>query len=739
MKIMAKSLRFLLLVFALFGGGMLSYADPAALRSIQEIRRLPPAPGKKLPVLVEGQVLWAQPFTGSIFMYHEGGCIYVNRIGGKSDPNRFSAGEMVRVKGRVSGKRDYAPSIVATTVRSLGQAALPVARPFLLSELYSTMNDCDWVQLSGRVVSMRVFRGESVGPNIVFQIQFHTELLSVQVPMTEDSVKKAEALMFHQVHFNAVVGTQANMNRQIVGRIFFVNRVDDLEVVVEDAVTGGSRRKPIEELALHLDDLRRPVTTCGLVTHAEAQHLYLRGEKACIQVTGMLPPDVGIGDSVEINGFALSGPISPSFLARDIRIVEHGPAPEPVPLHLNEELRRRWGFFPDSSLNQELVQIDARLIDVTESFGLATGLREQLLLCRQGKYVFRVKLPFLPSEKEGLVPGARLRITGICNLTRSQERSWRLYIDWFWVQPRSLADVEILAPAPWWTAGRLVCLLAVVLGVTGLFLAWITALRRTVDKQTGVIAEKIEHESIYEERQRIARELHDNLQQGLTGSAIRLESSCRLLDVHCSNLFAELRKMADAEAAGMTPVRADHLRERFELEFGRDREEFKVVQKMLSYCDSESRNSIMDLRGGLLEQMDLPEAVREALEPLVAECGAALTVEVTGPRRRLQQIAERNLLMVVREAASNAVRHGHPAVLRVELNYGKTSLALCIEDDGGGFDLAVQGQTRHFGLCGMRERINRLNGKIEFESHRGEGTRIRVLLPSLAGWEIDQV
>ncbi|QBG45910.1 hypothetical protein EGM51_00225 [Verrucomicrobia bacterium S94] len=106
--------------------------------------------------------------------------------------------------------------------------------------------------------------------------------------------------------------------------------------------------------------------------------------------------------------------------------------------------------------------------------------------------------------------------------------------------------------------------------------------------------------------------------------------------------------------------------------------------------------------------------------------------------KRLKQIADRNLLMVAREAVTNAVRHGNPTEIRVELTYWASSLSMTIYNNGKGFDPEQLPPAGHFGVRGMHERINRIKGELNIESDLEKGTTVTVELPSLKEWELEQ-
>ncbi|MDZ8117541.1 sensor histidine kinase [Pontiella agarivorans] len=707
--------------------------------NLTSLRALPlEKASQKLPVRVEAQVMWIHATGNGLFLHDGKRGIYAQKPGAAGALSRFVPGDIVRVEGKTN-EGFFSTSIFVDRIERLGNKPLPEARPFYTFELYSTQIDCDWVWLAGRIISKSVQMDGSSGRSLTLELMVNSVPVHVQMPWTEEVEKQVDELMFSRVKFNAVAGTQFNMNRQVVGRTFFVNTPDQFELIDNFKPGEGIAILPIHELMRAGDAHHRlPKGTKGMVTYVSDSHLYLRGEKACIKVMTRGRAEVAAGDCIEVEGVVLPNPISPDFAAREIRLVERtGRLPEPIPLTLNDELRARWDNFPEASLNYELVKLDAELVDITESFGLTTGHREKILLCRQGSYLFEAKIPHYAELSEDLKPGAIIRLQGICNLTRSEERSWRLYVDWFWLQLRWASDVAVLSPAPWWTPGRLLWMLGAGSGLTMLILVWVAALRRTVRKQTGVIADQVERETISDERQRIARELHDNLEQGLAGMAIQLRGAQRVLELNREKRLSSIRTLLKRVGTEQKGIR-EHLKQEAEeviSDSDRNRHAIEVVQGMLAHCSQESRSSIMDLRGGILERLDFISALKETLEPLARGGGATFELKVTGEVRKLNQAAERNLLLIVKEAVANATEHAGPETVTVELDYRNDSLIIRIMDDGAGFEPACASKAGHFGLLGMQERVNQLKGMLEIESRPGEGTCVKIHISSTMEWE----
>lgn len=203
--------------------------------------------------------------------------------------------------------------------------------------------------------------------------------------------------------------------------------------------------------------------------------------------------------------------------------------------------------------------------------------------------------------------------------------------------------------------------------------------------------------TVLDERNRMARELHDTLAQDFAGIATQL-----------SGVASALR--ADPSAAER------HL---------------DVARRMTQHSLTEARRSILDLRSSALTEGDL----RAALESMAREttAGADVAIEVSGDASpRLDRQTEHQLLRMAQEAVANAVKHARARRVEIELRHTQTHATLTIRDDGIGFDpdLAFMAARGHFGLLGMRERARRLGGDVRFESAPGAGTSIIVTVPA---------
>jgi signal transduction histidine kinase/ligand-binding sensor domain-containing protein len=199
------------------------------------------------------------------------------------------------------------------------------------------------------------------------------------------------------------------------------------------------------------------------------------------------------------------------------------------------------------------------------------------------------------------------------------------------------------------------------------------------------------------ERNRISREWHDTLLAGFSAISLQLE------------------------AAMIEPAQTS----------ARVREILNVTRKMVRHYRAEARRVIWDLRESITEPISLENAVTNALQQAVEGREIAYEVNLSGIVIAISKEVEHNLLRVCQEALSNAVRHGSPRHLRVDLRYGEVDLTVRVEDDGSGFEPA---QTRalkhgHFGLIIMQERMQRFGGTVMLTSEPGKGTVMEATVP----------
>jgi signal transduction histidine kinase len=223
-------------------------------------------------------------------------------------------------------------------------------------------------------------------------------------------------------------------------------------------------------------------------------------------------------------------------------------------------------------------------------------------------------------------------------------------------------------------------------------------LEEMIAENTGLQAQLLvqaREAGVGDERQRMAREIHDTLAQGLTGIITQLE--------------AAQQTASDAERER----RIDHAK--------------RLARDSLA----EARRSVQALRPQALEKGRLPDALAEEVARWSGTSGVPAEVETTGDPRALHPEVEVTLLRVAQEALANVAKHACASRAGVTLSYMEDVVTLDVRDDGAGFDGLASPAVGGFGLIGMRQRVHRLAGQLAIESEPGEGTAVSATLPAI--------
>ncbi len=193
------------------------------------------------------------------------------------------------------------------------------------------------------------------------------------------------------------------------------------------------------------------------------------------------------------------------------------------------------------------------------------------------------------------------------------------------------------------------------------------------------------------ERDRLAGEIHDSVQQGLSGAILQLDTTLKL------------------------PAVSGELRGRLD-----------VVRNMVSYARQEVQHAVWDMDSPLLATNDLGDALRKLLAFAVSNSPVP-TVSVAGTPVELSRVTTHHFLRIAQEATTNAVRHAQARAIEIRLEYQPDAVTLSIADDGAGFlpDSALN-QSGHFGLRGIRTRAQKLGGELTITSSPGAGTTIQI-------------
>jgi signal transduction histidine kinase len=145
----------------------------------------------------------------------------------------------------------------------------------------------------------------------------------------------------------------------------------------------------------------------------------------------------------------------------------------------------------------------------------------------------------------------------------------------------------------------------------------------------------------------------------------------------------------------------------------------------------EARQAVWDLRHSSANQSPLIDLF-DLARKLGNEYGANVDTEIEGERIPLDPVTDRTLLLVGREALRNSVSHGKPGRISVRIAFEGTRVRMEVRDDGKGFDsdFAMLESNGHFGIIGMRERVEQLGGAFVLKSRPGEGTVVTASFPT---------
>ncbi len=247
-------------------------------------------------------------------------------------------------------------------------------------------------------------------------------------------------------------------------------------------------------------------------------------------------------------------------------------------------------------------------------------------------------------------------------------------------------DVPVLA----WVA-----VVAVNIVVASLLMKYGTAVEARNRQLKAALAENqalAREAGIQEERRRMAGEIHDTLAQGLTGIVAQLEA----LD-HAHSRGGDWRRHLDTAA--------------------------QLARESLS----EARRSVRAVGPEALEDARLPEAIADVARRWSQINGVEAEVVTTGTARPMHPDVEVTLLRTAQEALANVGRHAHASRVGLTLSYMEDVVTLDVRDDGVGF---TPNGSAGFGLTAMRQRVQRLEGRLEVESEPGAGTAISASLPA---------
>lgn len=273
-------------------------------------------------------------------------------------------------------------------------------------------------------------------------------------------------------------------------------------------------------------------------------------------------------------------------------------------------------------------------------------------------------------------------------VAREQEQNLRRQRDEMEVRLRNLSGTVVKAE-------QLVSQVGVVLEYLGDRIGEAFAQMETLQNSQLIGARIIRSQE--EERCRVARDIHDGPAQAIAHLVFRVEVCERLIDT-------------DPE---------------------RVKEELKVLRGHIRNTLAEIRRIIFDLRPMAIDDLGLVPALRGILDVFREQYGLIAEIVVVGEERRAEGHIEIGIFRVAQEALNNVVKHAQALSVRIRVEFAAHGVTVIIEDDGRGFEESDDNSANgHFGLLGMRERLQILDGNLTIKSVPGRGTKVLITVPT---------
>jgi signal transduction histidine kinase len=207
--------------------------------------------------------------------------------------------------------------------------------------------------------------------------------------------------------------------------------------------------------------------------------------------------------------------------------------------------------------------------------------------------------------------------------------------------------------------------------------------------ETSAIAQKL---TVEQERTRMAREIHDTLAHTLTTLIVQLEACKRLASLDPDRLPTELQKAQELSRSGFNDV----------------------------------KRSIRALRPEIMEEKSFIASITSIINETMENTKVQITLNNLLPKDiKLPSQLEIALFRVIQESITNSIRHGQADRIEIDIKKDNNLLQLCIVDEGTGCTNIRKG----YGIQGIKERIENLNGSVEFSSSQGKGFKTKVLIP----------
>ncbi|HEY7498218.1 MAG TPA: histidine kinase [Vicinamibacterales bacterium] len=601
--------------------------------------------------------------------------------------HELKRGDLVEIEGRTV-RGGFAPNVQPDLVTTVGTAPMPAPKRIPFTSMLTGRHDCDYVEVLGVVQRAWLSTDQQVR-TMFADVAFEEGV--VRAAFWNHTPADLTRLIDARVRLRGNVGTIFGSTEQLRGVSLFVGPTSDVEVLESPPDPFSLPMRSIRSVYKYSSagEVNRRIRVRGVVTgyipgkpvemrdftstakFRFVRHvLYVHDGTGAARIETEQPLRVPPGTAVEVAGFPGVSPGKPILTNAVFKVVGQGYQPAP------EIVEGSSVITPEN--DAVLVRMQGRLLS------LLMSPTQRVLVVKVGETVFDAALELDADESadalERIRPGSVIAVTGVYSYQWGPPPSFRLFL-------RSPDDVSVVSATSWWTLRHtavMLVMLALVASVGGLWF------RMTANRK------RQEYQAVLNERSRVGRELHDTLEQGLAGISLQLEAVAGSLE-------------ASPEAALQS---------------------LDVARQMLRYSQEEARRSVMDLRSQALESRDLAGALTDLARQMTWGTSAHADVRIEGTPRRLDASHEHHLLRIGLEALTNAIKHSAARRIDITLRFGPSDTELVVQDNGCGLNAAPHYPAgEHFGLLGIRERVDKIGGLLQINGERGAGTRLSVTVP----------
>ncbi|MAS92278.1 MAG: hypothetical protein CMO55_03690 [Verrucomicrobiales bacterium] len=637
------------------------------LRNISSIRELNYADARMAPPVQLRVMVISHHENGFDAQDNSGGLFFEYR-----DEKMPPPGETLEIFGNVSGGV-YGPYVVIDELKKFGRKNMPRPLNFRPDFVQTGIGDNRWIKIEGLMVDVKFNEDKRSGQGLLVTgqndlvIRFYNE--------TEDfDVEKLERLVGSWVELQGSAAPLFNDLSQRIGADIICSSHRFTRVLEEGKDTESV---PLNEIGRW--DSRRStpglLKTSGRVTLIEGPRSFVvQSEEHGARVKTLRPHQVIVDDSVDLVGI----PDTEGYFV-GLQYATATPAEnklDPIePVTGNAPTSRAQAF--------QLINLSGRL----------TEREKRILNVQVGEEIVPVLLPGGIPNSELPPQGSEIEVTGVKLVDADQRgeiRSVSLAL-------RRAEDIGVVATPSWWTPKRLWTAILLLAACIFLFIIWTLALNRRVKSQTGLIQDQIESNAALEERNRIARELHDTLSQGFSGVGYQLAS-------------VENSLYNDPDKA---------------------KEKLNTARQMVEHSLTEARDSLSGLRiPSAADKLEFPGSTLSIAQERCGEAGITMVryngaeIDTSDFNAEVKYTCHRILL----EAVTNAIRHGEPSSVTIEMHEEDSGYVFSVKDNGKGFDTTKPPPGGHFGLQGMEERARQINATISIDSS-SDGTRVDLIIP----------